>query len=133
MLKKTITYVDYNDEERTEDHYFNITKAELAMMEASKIGGLRQYLEKIVQEKDTVSIMETFKTIIHQAYGKKSDDGRRFIKSDEISTEFEQTEAYSELIMELLGDAEKASRFINGILPKDIVSSVENAKGLPSK
>lgn len=133
MLKKTITYLDYNDEERTEDHYFNITKAELAMMEASKLGGLRQYLEKIVQEKDTVSIMETFKTIIHQAYGKKSDDGRRFIKSDEISTEFEQTEAYSELIMELLGDAEKASRFINGILPKDIVSSVENAKDLPSK
>lgn len=133
MLKKTITYLDYNDEERTEDHYFNITKAELAMMEASKLGGLRQYLEKIVQEKDTVSIMETFKTIIHQAYGKKSDDGRRFVKSDEISTEFEQTEAYSELIMELLGDAEKASRFINGILPKDIVSSVENTKDLPSK
>lgn len=120
MLKKTITFTDYNDEERTEDHYFNLSKAELAMMEASKLGGLKNYLEKIVQAKDTVSIMETFKTIIHQAYGKKSDDGRRFIKSDEISTEFEQTEAYSELIMEILGDPDKASEFINGILPKEV-------------
>lgn len=120
MLKKTITFTDYNDEERTEDHYFNLTKAELAMMEASKLGGLKNYLEKIVQAKDTVSIMETFKTIIHQAYGKKSDDGRRFIKSDEVSTEFEQTEAYSELIMEILSDPDKASEFINGILPKEV-------------
>lgn len=123
MLKKTITFIDYNDEERIEDHYFNLSKAELAMMEASKLGGLRSYLEKILQAKDTVAIMETFKTIIHQAYGKKSDDGRRFIKSDEISTEFEQTEAYSELIMELLGDPDKASEFINGILPRDIANA----------
>lgn len=133
MLKKTIKYVDYNDQEREEDHYFNISKAELAMMDASKAGGLKQHLERIIQLQDSVAIMETFREIIRMAYGEKSPDGRRFIKSDEIFTAFEQTEAYSELIMELLGDANKASAFINAILPKDVVNAGNGPKALPDK
>ena len=121
MLKKTITYTDYNDNERTEDFYFNLSKAELIMMESSVAGGMKQRLEKIVQTQDNVEIMEVFRDLIHRAYGEKSPDGKRFLKSDEISTAFEQCEAYSELIMELMDDANKASAFINGIIPPGLL------------
>lgn len=124
MLKKTIAYTDYNDVERTEDFYFNLSKAELVMMETSTTGGLKQRLEKIVQTQDNVSIMEIFRDLIHRAYGEKSADGKRFIKSDELSTAFEQTEAYSELVMELMGDANKASIFINSIIPSDLADKI---------
>lgn len=121
MLKKTITYRDYNDVERTEDHYFNISKAELVMMDNSVIGGMKQRLERIVQSQSNVEIMAVFKDLIHRSYGIKSDDGKRFIKSEEIVTEFEQTEAYSELVMELLSNEHAAAEFVNAILPKDVL------------
>lgn len=123
MLKKTITYRDYNDVERTEDHYFNISKAELVMMENSVIGGMKQRLEKIIQSQDNVAIMEVFKDIIHRSYGVKSDDGKRFIKSEQIVSDFEQTEAYSELIIELLENPDAAPNFINSILPKGLLQN----------
>lgn len=131
MLKKTITYTDYNDVERTEDHYFNLSKAEIVMMENSVIGGMKQRLEKIVQSQDNVEIMEVFKDLIRRSYGVKSDDGRRFIKSEAIYMEFEQTEAYSELVLELLGNPDKASEFINAILPKGLLQEA-NVKALPT-
>lgn len=124
MLKKTIIYTDYNGVERKEDFYFNLSKAELIMMESSVVGGMKQRLEKIVQSKDEVSIMETFKDLIHRSYGVKSDDGKRFIKSEELSTEFEQTEAYSVLVTEILSGADAASNFINAILPKDLMREI---------
>lgn len=123
MLKKTITYTDYNDETRTEDFYFNLSKAELTLMEASKVGGMKNYLERIIQTKDVTAIAEMFKDIIHMSYGEKSPDGKRFIKSEDLSVAFEQTEAYSELVMELL-NAENAAKFINGIMPKDIAAEI---------
>lgn len=118
MLKKTITYVDYNGDERTEDFYFNLTKAEIAEMELGVTGGFANMVKKIIDSRDVPQIMTTFKDIILKAYGVKSDDGRRFIKSKELSDEFSQTEAYSELFMELGSNAEAASAFINGIVPK---------------
>lgn len=124
MLKKTITYTDYNDVERTEDHYFNLSKAELIMMESSVAGGMKQQLEKIVQTQDSVEIMRVFQNLIHKAYGEKSPDGRRFVKSDELSTAFEQTEAYSELIMEIMSNPDKASAFINGIIPAGLIDRI---------
>ena len=120
MLKKTITYTDYNGTERTEDFYFNLTKAEILDMEMSEAGGLTAKLNKIIESKDNREFMKHFKYIIHRAYGEKSDDGRRFVKSDEISTGFEQTEAYEELFMELFSDATKAAEFVNGIIPQGI-------------
>lgn len=123
MLKKTITYTDYNDTERTEDFYFNLTKAEILDMEMSEAGGLTAKLNKIIESKDNRELMKHFKYIIRRAYGEKSDDGRRFIKSDEISTAFEQTEAYEELFMELFSDATKAAEFVNGIIPQGIQTS----------
>lgn len=120
MLKKTITYTDYNDEERTEDYYFNLSRAELVMMESSKLGGMRAYYERIIQAKDNVAIMECFRDLIHMAVGEKSPDGKRFIKSEEYATAFEQSEAYSELIIELLSNEKVALAFINGVLPSSI-------------
>ena len=117
MLKKTITFVDYDGNERTEDFYFNLTKAEVAEMEMSAEGGLAKMLEKIVVERDSKRIIETFKDLILRSYGEKSPDGRRFIKSQELRDSFEQTEAYSELFMELAMNAEAAAAFVNGIIP----------------
>lgn len=120
MLVKNIKYVDFYDNERSEDFYFNLTMAEVAEMEASTEGGLSKMLEKIVAEQDSKRIIEIFKDIILRSYGEKSPDGKRFIKNKEIRDSFSNTEAYSELFMSLANDAEKASEFINGILPKNL-------------
>lgn len=118
MLPKKITYVDYDGVERTETFYFNMTEAELTMYQLERSGGMKQHLEKIVEGLDQPRILEIFRDLIHRAYGEKSDDGRRFIKSDELSTAFEQTEAYSVLVMELLSDEKAAGDFINGLMPQ---------------
>ena len=117
MLKKTITYTDYDGNKRTEDFYFNLSKAEVAEMEMSVEGGLTKTLEKIVAEQDGKRIIEMFKDLILKAYGEKSLDGKRFIKSKELSEAFSQTEAYSELFMELAMNAEASAAFVNGIIP----------------
>lgn len=127
MLKKTITYKDYNGVERTENHYFNLTKAEVMEMEMSTTGGLAEKIQKIVDAKDTPSIIKVFKELILKAYGVKSDDGKRFIKSEQISTEFAQTEAYSILFMELATNADEAAKFVNGIVPADLNKQVAAA------
>lgn len=121
MLKKTITFIDYDDTERTEDFYFNLSKAELAEMESSYNGSLVRTIDKIVAAKDLKTIIELFKDVILKAYGEKSIDGRRFIKNQELRDNFEQTEAYSILFMELANDAEAAAAFINGVVPKPAV------------
>lgn len=126
MIKKTITYTDYDGNTRTEDFYFALNKAELIEMEIGIDGSMRDRLTRIVNENNPGRIMETFKGILLKAYGKKSDDGKRFIKSQEITEEFVQTEAYSELFMKLVSNADFATEFINGILPKDILEEVSN-------
>lgn len=118
MLKQTITYTDYNGVERTEDFYFNLTRAELIEMELSYGGGLAANIEKIVADKDGSQIIKVFKDLIMKAYGEKTVDGKRFVKSKELSEAFSQTEAYNKLFMELAFDAEAAAAFVNGIVPK---------------
>lgn len=118
MLKKTITYLDYNGTERTEDFYFNLTKAEVAEMELSTEGGLAKKFEKIIAAQDSKQIIEIFKDLILRSYGEKSPDGKRFIKTQEAREAFEQTEAYSDLFIELASNAESASAFVNGIIPQ---------------
>lgn len=118
MLKKTMTYTDYDGNERTEDFYFNLTKAEITEMEMSRDGGLVKMIEKIVAEQDVKRIIEIFKDLILDAYGEKSADGRRFIKNSEIKEAFSQTEAYSDLFMELASNADAAAEFVNGIIPQ---------------
>lgn len=118
MFKKTMTYMDYDGNNRVEDFYFNMTRAEVLEMEMGTTGGMVKMLEKIVAEQDAKRIVEVFKTIVLKAYGEKSPDGRRFVKTTELTEAFAQTEAYSDLFMELATDAEAAAEFINGIVPQ---------------
>ena len=133
MIKKTVTYTDFNGNERTEDFYFNLTQVELAELDlgvSGVSGGLLGLLEKIVREKDQRQIVEYFKKIVLMSYGEKSVDGRRFVKSEEIRNCFAPTEAYSKIFMELAQDADAASAFVNGIMPKEVI---EEAKKLANK
>ena len=123
MITKTIKYNDYNGTEREEKFLFNLSKAELMEMEMGTTGGLAEMIQKIVEAQDAPQIIKIFKELILKAYGQKSADGKRFIKSKELSEEFSQTEAYSQLFMELATNAEKAAEFVKGIVPADIDTS----------
>lgn len=116
MIKETIKYVDYNGEEREEDFYFNLSRAEIIKLNYSHEGGLEEMISKIIKEKDVSKIYKLFTDILFMAYGEKSLDGKRFIKSEELSNAFIQTEAYSELVMKLIQDADYSAKFINGII-----------------
>ncbi len=120
MVKKTITYTDYNGVERTEDFYFNLTKAELMEMQLSMEGGMRAYIQRIMAAKSQLALVNLFKQILLLSYGKKSDDGRLFLKNDTIRAEFEAHPVYSQIYMELSLNEEKAAEFINGLIPADM-------------
>lgn len=125
MIKKTISYTDYDGNQRTDDYYFNMSKPELIEWQASETGGLDRKIERISKEQDVKKVIELMKEIIQMSYGVKSDDGKRFIKNQEVLDEFMQSEAYSELFMELATDADKAAEFINGILPAGLADEVK--------
>lgn len=125
MIKKTITYTDFNDEIQEEDFYFNLTKDELIRFGTKYPGGLEQKIEKLIKSNDVQEVYDIFRTIILEAYGEKSEDGKRFIKSEEMSVAFSQTNAFSELIMELINNSEYGAKFIEGLLPKDLLEAVE--------
>ena len=120
MLKKTIKYTDYDGNEREEDFYFNLSKAEITEMELSKEGGMSEYIKKISATQNGPELIKLFKDIIIKSYGEKSLDGKRFIKNKELTEAFTQTEAYSELFIELAANADEAAKFINGIMPKNM-------------
>lgn len=119
MLKLNRTYTDFSGNQRTEDFFFNLTKAECLEMELSTEGGMEQMMRRIIAAQDMPTIAATFKKIILSAYGEKSPDGRRFIKSKELSDAFSQTNAYSDLYWELSTDADAAAKFVNGIIPTE--------------
>lgn len=125
MLKKTMTYTDYDGVERTEDFYFNLSKSELMEMQLTTDGGYDQMIERIVNAKDMPALASVFKELLLKAYGEKSSDGKRFVKSREISEAFSQTPAYDSLYMQLVTDDEIASEFIKGLFPKDLVAEVD--------
>lgn len=133
MLKKTIKYTDFNGVDREEDFYFNLTEAELAEMNLMTKGGLKGYLEAIINTQNTPAIAELFKTIINKAYGVKSPDGRKFTKSPEILEDFIYTQAYSNLYMSLIADADAAANFVNGIIPKNIADQANAQKAITVK
>ena len=123
MLKKTIKYTDYDGNEREEDFYFNLSKAEITEMELSKEGGMSEYIKKISATQNGPELIKLFKDIIIKSYGEKSLDGKRFIKNKELTEAFTQTEAYSELFIELASNADEAAKFINGIMPKNMTAN----------
>lgn len=128
MFKKTVNYTDYNGQERQEDFYFNLTKAEVLEMELSTTGGLSAMIQGVIDAKDTPQLIKIFKDLVLKSYGKKSPDGRRFIKSAELTEEFAQTEAYSEIFMELATNDEAATAFVQGITPKGLENYANNTK-----
>lgn len=118
MIKKTITYTDYEGNSRTEDHYFNLSRAEIIEMDLSRTGGLQKLVEKIVSEQDTKKLIELLKEMIVASYGEKSPDGKRFIKKPELTESFLQSEAYSELLVEFFTNPDSAAAFFAGVAPK---------------
>lgn len=121
MITKQITYTDFNGEKQTDAFYFNLTKAELIELNMSAEGGIEESINTVIRSRDNAEIHQMFKRIIGKAYGVKSADGRFFRKSPEILADFEATEAYSELIMEMFTDPEALSAFVVGLMPADLV------------
>lgn len=128
MLKKDIKYADFNGVEREESYYFNLSKAELMEMELGTVGGFTEMVNKIIATQDTPALVKIFKDMILKSYGIKSQDGKRFEKSKEISEAFMQTEAYSTLFMELATNTDAAVEFINGIVPAEISEKMKAQK-----
>lgn len=124
MISKTITYEDFNGVQRTEKFYFHLTEAELMELQTSHSGGFSAYVQRLTETEDQAEIVALFKKIIAMSYGIKSDDGRRFQKSEEITKEFMETNAYSELFMELASNAEAAVEFVNGVVPAKLSENV---------
>lgn len=127
MLKREVKYKDFNDEEVVEVFYFNLSVPEVIEMNVEYKGGMAALLERIIETNDMREIIKQFKAIILMAYGKKSDDGKRFIKSDQLREEFEQSAAYHVLFMELVTNAGAAADFIKGVLPRDAEGKIDKA------
>lgn len=125
MLKKRITYTDYDGVSRTEDFYFHINKYELTKMTYSHDGGLDKKLARITDAQDNKQILQEFEDLIRLSYGVKSDDGKRFVKSPELTEEFLQTNAFEVLFMELMGDPKAAANFVNAIIPSDLAEELK--------
>ena len=120
MLKKTITYTDFNGDEVREDYYFHLSAADLVELEVSKDGGMAAWIQRIPTLTNQSEVVAEFKKLILMSYGKKSPDGKRFIRSKELCDEFTQTPAYSKLFMTLCTDATVAAEFFNGVIPQDM-------------
>lgn len=128
MLKRKITYTDFNGTTRSENFYFNLTETELMEMEMSAAGGFKERVQRVIDAQDTATIIEIFKDFILKSYGEKSPDGKYFDKSPEISRRFASTNAYSVLFMELATKADKAAEFIKGIVPEAVAEKVDTTE-----
>lgn len=132
MLIKSITYTDFLEKEHTEDFYFHLSKAEIAELHLGFSGGLSEYLEEVIKAEDGEKIIQAFKKIIRASVGKRSEDGKKFVKNDEVVSDFMDSPAYSVMFMELVTDSKAATEFIKGIVPKDMVDKIEeNVQNTP--
>lgn len=125
MLKKTITYVDYDGRERTEDFWFNLSKTELTKLDAELPGGVLGVLRKIIDKQDRKALVDFIETLILRSYGEKTPDGKRFVKTIDMVEEFMQTPAYDVLFMSILSDTDSQTSFINGVIPQSMVKEIE--------
>ena len=131
MIKKTVTYTDYNGEQRTETFYFHYTEAEILDMEMSEEGSFADRIQRIIDAKDKTALMKLIKKFVIDEYGVKSEDGKRFMKNDELKTAFLECPAYSDIFMEMVTNDEIAAEFVNGVIPstmKDRVAKLSNGK-----
>lgn len=119
MIVKTVTYTDFNGNERTESFWFHLSRPELTEMLLGIDNNIEMYIKTIIKSENYYEIVKIFKKLLLEAYGEKSEDGRRFIKLPEKTKEFSESEAYSVLFTELTTNEEKASEFVNGLISKD--------------
>ena len=124
MFKKTITYTDYNGVSRTEDFYFNLNKAELTKLQLGYPGGYEQYVRRCLDAEDVPALLKIFEELIDLSYGEKDDSGKRFIKNQQLTESFKQTEAYSEMFVDFLTNQNSAEEFFIKIMPVDIQNSL---------
>lgn len=135
MLKKQITYTDCEGKQRTDTFYFNLSKAELIKMQFSAAGGLKEMMERAVNESDNGKLIEVFEDLIRRSYGVKTEDNLSFVKKKdgkELAEAFMQTDAYSELFMELVTDENAAAAFINGVIPPSLAAEVAAQRSIPA-
>lgn len=125
MYELPIKYTDYNGIDREEIFMFNMTEAEIQEMNLSVNGGMAALMVQIANTRDTATLVKIFKDMILKAYGQKSTDGKRFIKTPELRDAFEQCPAYSELFMQLSTDNVAAAKFLKSILPKKIQNEIK--------
>jgi hypothetical protein len=130
VLKKTITYTDFNDEEVSEDFFFHLSQAELIELEVSRTGGFIESLQRIIDAEDNASLVAEFQNIILKSYGQRSVDGKRFVKNEAVIEEFKSTAAYSALFMELVTNTDAAAEFVNGIIPKGMAEEAAKVTAL---
>ena len=139
MFKKTVNYIDYNDQEQTRTLYFNITKSEVIELETEVEGGFTKMLKDLIESKDGNKIMKIFKTIILKSYGIKTPDGQGFDKSEELTRQFEHSAAYDALFTELCTNTGAAVEFITKVMPlnddqrKDVIEKAKESKLLPGE
>ena len=140
MLKKTIKSIDFDGNERSDECYFHLSKTELTEMEMSENGGFDKYIEKVIEAQDNKTIYALFKEIVLSSYGEKSHDGKYFIKKKTVDgetirlrDEFEQTAAFDELMMELMGDADASANFFNSVIPKELAETIAKETAVEKK
>ena len=119
MIKETMTYKDFNGEERTDDFYFHLSTLEWLRMD-KKYGGIREFIRKAVKDGDEYAILNMLEDMVKSSYGEKSLDGARFVKNEELVERFTQTEAYSDMLIGFFTDTQKGIDFFNRLMPEDI-------------
>lgn len=129
MIKKTVTYHDYNGTQRTEDFYFDLSQDKIVEMAVSKDGGIEEFLKRIIQTKDQQEIVRMFREYLRLTYGEKSDDGKYFVQNDEVFEKFKSTRAYEKIFMELAFNADAAAEFVNQTIPDDLAKKVAQYRG----
>ena len=120
VLKKTIRYTDFDGTSREEDLYFNLSEAELLEMAIHHdrgVEGVAAYFKELGESKDPKLIIPAVKNMLLLAYGERSEDGRHFRKSPEITDDFVSSAAYQEMFMQMMSDRDTIMGFFKGALP----------------
>ena len=124
MLKRPITYTDFDGNEITEDFYFNLSASDIVNLDAKYEGGLEGAIKRIAAAEDKTAMIMEMEKVILASYGERSEDGKRFRKSDELSSDFRYHAAYDVLFFEIISDENKMVEFITQVIPKALLEKL---------
>lgn len=122
MVRREIKFTDFNGKSQTEVGYFNINKAELGKLQMRHNGTYLDYLKLLSERKKVEEMYNFVYELILDSYGEKDPEGRKFIKTPEMRTDFEQSLAFSEMIVDLVSNPDDLANFVKGIMPPDLVT-----------